>query len=288
MVEMNLETVQTQVTEFDKMKFIDDDGKEKISGRDLAKALGYTDWRNFKAAVKRTNDQIENSGKGEEHIVEVTEVLKVKNQYGVEARKKISDFHLTRKQAINVANNADTSKPEVAMVQEWLYDTSEIGERTMNIYKKLKDRKYIDDRSALSISNRNFSGKCLEHGVEASDLGIVHDACDKALYQMSTEEIKEEYGKSNRPKADFLGSLMCSAETFAKDLSSLAMDTQGAVGINDCVNVSTEIHGEIRDQIISRTGKAPENLITGEDVKKVQRRYDKLTKEQLKAISQEF
>ena len=50
MDKFNLETIESQVMEFDKMKFVDEDGVEKISGRDLSKALGYTDWRNFKKA----------------------------------------------------------------------------------------------------------------------------------------------------------------------------------------------------------------------------------------------
>ena len=174
------------------------------------------------------------------------------------------------------------------MVQEWLYDTSEVGEKAINIYNKMKDRKYIEDRSALSIANKQLSRTCLEHGVESDELGIVHDASDKGMYNMSTEEIKDQFGKSNRPKADFLGSTMCAAETFARDLTSLSIESQKAVGVNECSEIAYDINREIRDQIGARTGKRPEELITGEDIKKVQKLYNKLTKEQLKAIEQEF
>lgn len=291
MTNVNLETVQSQVSQFDKMKFIDEDGKEKISGRELAKALGYTDWRNFKKAVARTNEQIKNVGKSEEAMIgEVTTHREVKHSgssKGVEYRK-ISDYHLTRKQAINVANNADTSKQEVAMVQEYLYDTSEMGEKAINICNKLKDRAYIENRSAVSEANRNLSGNLLFHGTDEKDLGVVHNEADKRLYDMTTQEIKDEYGKGNRPKADFLGSMMCSAEAFAKNLSSVALDAQGAVGLKECKEIVGDVHGKVRSQIIQTTGKKPEELITGEDVKLVEKRYKKLTKEQLKAIEQEF
>ena len=90
----------------------------------------------------------------------------------------------------------------------------------------MKDRRYIESRTALSISNKNFSRKCLEHNADAKDLARIHNACDKALYDMSTQEIKDEYGKSNRPKADFLGTIMCSAESYAKDLSALSLDSK--------------------------------------------------------------
>ena len=128
----------------------------------------------------------------------------------------------------------------------------------------------------------------LKRDVESKDLEKIHNECDDSLYHKSTQEIKEECGKSNRPKADFLGSLMCSAESYAKDLSSLALDKYDADGTEDCIKISSEIHDEIRDQIISKTGYTPEQLITGEDIKKVEKRYKKLTAEQLKAIEQEF
>ena len=111
----DLKTIETKVSEFDKMKFIDEDGKEKISERDLAKALGYSKFENFQKAIKSTNDQIINSG-NLDVLPEVRKHIKVKMPNGGEADRIISDYHLTRKQAINVANNCDTSKPEVALV----------------------------------------------------------------------------------------------------------------------------------------------------------------------------
>lgn len=285
----SLENVEDQISEFDKMKFIDEDGKEKISGRQLSKALGYTEWRNFQKAVKRANDQMKATGKDEkEHIVEVNKVLKVKNQYGVEANKSITDYNLTRKQAINVANNADTSKPGVALVQEWLYDTSAIGERTINIFNKMNDRRYIENRSKLSLDNKIFSACCLEHKSKSSDLGVIHNECDKSLYHKTTKELKEEYGKSNRPKADFLGSLGCTIEDLAKQLSVKNMNKLRADGVDECINISKDVHGKVRDMIEDITGQPPEEHITGEDIKIVQNRYNKLTAEQLKAIEQEF
>lgn len=290
----SLETVENKISEFDKMKFIDEDGIEKISGRELAKALGYKDWQNFKAAINRTNNQIKNTG-GDEIclLIESGKQTKISlgpGRDGVERfqNRTIPDYHLTRRQAINVANNCDTSKPEVALVQEYLYDTSEVGEKAINIFNKMKDRQYIESRTALSASNKNFSGKCLEHNSSSKDLSKIHNACDKALYNKSTQEIKDEYGKSNRPKADFLGSVMCSAESFAKDLSSLALDNQNADGADECIKISTEIHEEIRNQIIEKSGYTPEQLITGEDVKLVEKRYNKLTDEQLKAAEIEY
>lgn len=43
---------------------------------------------------------------------------------------------------------------------------------------------------------------------------------------------------------------------------------------------------DMRQYFINITGKTPEELITGEDVKKVEQNYKKLTKKQLKAIEE--
>jgi DNA-damage-inducible protein D len=290
----NIESVKKQISEFDKMKFVDEDGVEKISGRQLSKALGYTEWRNFQKAVKRANDQMKATGKDESSaIVEVNKSTQVCNGTNPDGTKRyqnrtITDYNLTRKQAINVANNADTSKPGVALVQEWLYDTSEVGERTINIFNKMNDRRYIENRSSLSLANKCYSATCIDHNVESKDLGIAHNECDKSLYHKSTEEIKEEYGKSNRPKADFIGADMCLAEAYAKKMSAYRMNKVNANGLDECVAISKVAHEKVRNDIIENSGYTPEQLITGEDIRKVQRRYDKLTAEQLKAIEKEF
>lgn len=292
MEKLSVKNVEEQVAAFDKMKFIDEDGKEKISGRDLSKALGYTDFRNFKKAVSRANDQIEKSGKDKDSmIVEVTTHREVNHSgasKGKESREVI-DYHLTRRQAINVANNADTSKPEVAMVQEWLYDNSEVGERAKNIYNKLKDKEYIDERNGLKQINRELNATLLQHDVKEEELGIVADAGDKGMFDMSTKDLKKENNiPDNRPVADFLGSEMTTAKKFAQQLTNQDIKNNNKNGVNECADAAYSNNRVVRDLITEHYKETPENLITGEDVKKVEQRYKNLTKKQLKAIEQEF
>lgn len=125
---LSLETMESKISSFDKMKFIDEDGVEKISGRDLSKALGYTDFRNFKKAVARANEQIEKNGKNNEQIVEVTSLFNKGNG----AKQKGSDYHLTRRQAINVANNADTSKEYVDILDDYFDECRKIRQVYFN------------------------------------------------------------------------------------------------------------------------------------------------------------
>ena len=224
-------------------------------------------------------------------IVEVTTHREVNHSgasKGKESREVI-DYHLTRRQAINVANNADTSKPEVAMVQEWLYDNSEVGERAKNIYNKLKDKEYIDERNGLKQINRELNATLLQHDVKEEELGIVADAGDKGMFDMSTKDLKKENNiPDNRPVADFLGSEMTTAKKFAQQLTNQDIKNNNKNGVNECADAAYSNNRVVRDLITEHYKETPENLITGEDVKKVEQRYKNLTKKQLKAIEQEF
>lgn len=287
-----LQQLDQELNTFDKMKFVDDDGIEKIWARDLGKAVEYTDWRNFKKAIDRANDQIENNDKDKKRlIVESNRQTKISVGAGPDGKERfqnreVKDYKLTRKQAINVLNNADTSKPEVAKVQEWLYDTSEVGERAIKVYTKLKDREYIEARNNLKDSNTRMAATCLDHNVKSDELGIIHNTCDESLYHMNTQEIKDKFGSPTKPKADYLGTMMCSAEIYAKNLTSAAIDFQDAQGLGECSNIAGDIHTQIRNQIQNITGKTPEEHITGEYIGTVKKRYNKLTKEQLKVIEE--
>jgi len=105
---------------------------------------------------------------------------------------------------------------------------------------------------------------------------------------MNTSEIKDKYGKTNRPKADFIGPDMCLAEAYAKNLSAAEIENSNLYGLDECVEASTAIHSEIREQVTRVYRKSPEELITGEDVKKVERRYSKEMQKQLEAWENEF
>ena len=87
------------------------DGQPYWSARDLAKTLGYTEWRNFAEAIRRARQQVANHvSAGSDPFVDTNK--SVPNPSGGAARR-VPDVHLTRFAAYFVALNADQSKPEV-------------------------------------------------------------------------------------------------------------------------------------------------------------------------------
>ncbi|HRZ98843.1 MAG TPA: hypothetical protein P5084_14900 [Paludibacter sp.] len=71
---MENEINKTVLTIFEQIKHTDKDGSEFWMARQLAKALEYTDFRNFISVIEKAKEACKNSGqKIDEHLVEVNE-----------------------------------------------------------------------------------------------------------------------------------------------------------------------------------------------------------------------
>jgi DNA-damage-inducible protein D len=95
---------------FEEIKQIDQDGNEFWYARELAKLLGYSDFRNFQNVIAKAKEACINSGfNPDDHLVEITEVVKV----GSGAGAPYPSFTLSRYACYLVVQNADPSKPVV-------------------------------------------------------------------------------------------------------------------------------------------------------------------------------
>ena len=74
---------------FEKIRRIDEDGNEYWLARELATAVGYKDFRNFKGLVEKAQKLcVENNAKIEDHFVEATEMVGL----GSGANRPISSY----------------------------------------------------------------------------------------------------------------------------------------------------------------------------------------------------
>lgn len=65
---------------FEQIRRVNDAGNEYWSSRDFARVLGYSDYRNFEAAVEKARTACFNSGQREDnYFVEVTDMIEVGN-----------------------------------------------------------------------------------------------------------------------------------------------------------------------------------------------------------------
>jgi len=69
---------------FEKIRHTDEGGNEYWLARELAVAIGYKDYRNFKGIIERAQQLCrDNSAKVEDHFVECTEMVEHRKLYNI-------------------------------------------------------------------------------------------------------------------------------------------------------------------------------------------------------------
>lgn len=268
---------------FDDYKHVDEEGKEYWNARELSKAMGYQRYQYFEPAIERAKQQMISTGKNpDDHMLQSQQMVNL----GSGSQREVRDIKLDKYAAYNIAMNADPSKTEVAFAQEYFLQSTAKVEQ---IVKRLNDKEYIDARDNLKEANKKFSTTLLQHDVKEEELGVVHDAGDRGMFGKGTKQLKIDNNiPDNRPTADFLGAEMAVAKTFAQNNTRHSIERQNANGVKECSDIAFDENQKVANLVRQASGQEPEALITGEDVKKVERRYKALTTKQLKAIEQEF
>ena len=101
---------------FEKIKRIDEEGREFWYARELMGALGYNKWQNFKDVVAKAIETCENSGMtAVEHFTDVSKTIKMPKG----ATKIIDDYKLTRYACYIIAQNGDSRKKVIALAQTY-------------------------------------------------------------------------------------------------------------------------------------------------------------------------
>ena len=280
-MENNINRITMLKKTFDDYKHVDKNGVEYWEARELSKAMGYTDFRNFKNAIDRAKEQMKSTGKDpNSHIVEFNEKAKI----GLDKDREIINYNLSKLAAYDVAMNADPKKPEVAFAQEYFLQSTAKAEV---LQQRMDDKKYIEARTQLSGANKELSSTLVSHDVKSTEIGIVLSAGDEGMFDMSTQELKDALNiPKSKPVADMLGAKMAAYKTIAQYNSEQRIVQQDARGVDDTSDICYNENRIIREMVQDRYGDSPENLITGEDIKKVEKRYNKQMKVLEKALEE--
>ena len=94
---------------FEKICHKEQNGREYWMARELASALDYKEWRNFRGLVGKAQKLcVENNAKIEDHFVECNEMVEV----GSGAQREVVSFRLTRYACLLIAMCANAKKPQ--------------------------------------------------------------------------------------------------------------------------------------------------------------------------------
>ncbi len=233
--------------------------------RDLQKLLNYKEWRNFSLVIEKAKMACQNSNeKISDHFVDVNKTIKMPKN----AEKSINDIMLTRYASYLIAQNGDSKKQEIAFAQTYFAIQTRKAEL---IEQKLLERERVQARYKLMETEKELSRVIFEQTKSDKNFGIIRSKGDAALFNHTTQQMKDKWKIKNKPLADFMPTILLKAKDFATEITiynakEKNMTLESHISEEHITNNKT-----IRDTLISR-GITPENLPPEKDVKKVERK----------------
>ena len=146
---------------FERIKRVNAAGGEFWSARELARVLEYTDFRNFIAVIAKAREACANSGHTvSDHFGDINELVGI----GSGAQRPIEDWVLSRYACYLVIQNADPSKPLVALGQTYFAVQTRRQELADDEALK-EDKTRLLLRAEMKKHNKNLAGAAKQAGV---------------------------------------------------------------------------------------------------------------------------
>lgn len=275
---MRTRLTKKAITTFESIKRIDDDGVEYWSSRDLAKALGYADYRNFIAAIQRAKEACKNSDQPiSDHFGDITEMVII----GSGAERPLDSIKLSRYACYLTVQNADPSKTIVAQAQTYFATQTRIAEiQQMDAYNRLssEDEKRLFLRNELAKHNSQLADAAKGAGViEPRDYAIFQNHGYMGLYGgLGAKEIHERKNlKKSQKILDHMGSTELAANLFRATQTEEKLRREHIAGKTKANRTHYEVGAKVRQTIKELGGTMPENLPVVESIKTIETKKKK-------------
>lgn len=253
-----------------------EDGVEFWLARDLQHLLGYGKWDNFQNVISKAKTACEISGQEiSDHFADVRKMVDI----GSGAQKEIDDVMLTRFASYLIAQNGDPRKEQIAFAQTYFAVQTRKAEL---IEQKILELERVQARNKLAETEKELSHIIFEQTGGNQNFALIRSKGDKALFNQTTQQMKDKWGVKNKPLADFMPTILLKAKDFATEITIFnakqkQMKTENQISKEHITN-----NKSVRNTLISRD-IVPENLPPEEDVKKIER---KLKSEQTKSLKE--
>ncbi len=262
---MEIQIIHSLTDNFEAFSHKTEEGIEFWLARDLQQLLGYTEWRNFTKVILKSKTACELSGQQiDNHFVDINKTIQMPKG----ATKEIDDIMLTRYACYLVAQNGDSSKKEIAFAQTYFAMQTRKAEL---IEQKILEYERVQARHKLTTTEKELSQVIFEQTGGNQNFALIRSKGDQALFNNTTQKMKEKWGIVNKPLADFMPTILLKAKDFATEITIFnakekTMRTEKEISAEHIVN-----NKAVRETLVSR-GITPENLSPEEDVKKVERK----------------
>ncbi len=263
---------------FENIRKTNEHGQDSWSARELAKILGYLEYRNFLPVIVKAKEACLNSNQQtENHFVDVHEMVGI----GSGAQREIQDVILSRYACYLIVQNADPSKPTVALGQTYFaIQTRKQEIQELTEYQKLEteEEKRLFLRNQLKVHNRLLAGVARNAGVlEPMDYAIFQDHGYKGLYGgLVSKDIHTRKGlKKGQQILDHMGSTELAANLFRATQTEEKLKRDNIKDKFAANRTHYEVGKKVRKTIEEIGGTMPENLPTAESIRLVERKQKK-------------
>jgi len=261
---------------FEEIKRVNENGSNYWSSRELAKALDYSDYRNFETVLKKAKESCKNSGQLiKEHFVETTEMIEL----GKTATRPISDTFLSRYACYLVMQNADPSKEVVALGQTYFA----IQTRRQEVQDQaIEDHNRLYLREEITAHNKHLYEAASLAGVQ--NYGRFSNYGYMGLYGGKTmQDIQQKKGLSKSQKIlDHMGSEELAANLFRATQTDAKLRREQIKGEASANHAHQEVGKKVRETIRQLGGTMPENLPTPDAITQAKKRIKNIKKQMLK------
>jgi len=269
---------------FERIKSVSPEGNEFWSARDLARVLEYLNFRNFQPVIEKAKEACANSG----HAV-ADHFAGMRNMVGIGsgAQRELEDWALSRYACYLVIQNADPSKPMVALGQTY-FAIQTRRQELADAEALQENQKRLLLRAEMKTRNKKLAGVAKQSGViQPVDYAIFMDHGYRGLYGgLGMRDIHERKRLKRKEQIlDHMGSLELAANLFRTTQAEDKLRRENVRNKEAANRIHQEVGRKVRRTIHELGGTMPEHLPVAESIKKVESREKKRLKaEQKKAL----
>lgn len=268
---LELATINTLTSNFESASYKTEDNISFWYARDLQQLLGYTKWDNFKNVILKAKTTCEISEQNIlDHFADVGKTIQMPKN----ATKEIDDIMLTRYACYLIAQNGDSKKEQIAFAQTYFAVQTRKAEL---IEQRILEFERVQSRIKLSQTEKELSKVIFEQTGKNENFAFIRSNGDKALFNHTTQEMKDKWDIKNKPLADFMPTILLKAKDFATEITIYNAKEKQMNNENEISTEHITNNKAVRDTLLSR-GIVPEKVKPEEDIKKIERKLNSETK----------
>lgn len=260
---------------FEGLRHTDKYGQEYWTARELCKALGYTEYRNFLPVISRAKDACLNSGLlVDDHFVDFHDMVEI----GSMAHREVDNIKLSRYACYLIMQNADPNKEIVALGQTYFAIKTRERELIGEVLTEEELQRLVL-RGQVKTHNIGLADAAKQAGVvESKDYAVFQNKGYQGLYGgMTAQDIHDKKGlKKSQHILDHMGSTELAANLFRATQTEEKLRREGIKGKIKANQAHYDVGLKVRKTIEELGGTMPEDLPTEDSIAKLERKQKKI------------